>query len=702
VNGNLKIHGTPSATHDPDNASVMIYLRAIAQVGGDPLPVDLLQVAGDIKFDDDRAVQTDPVPQAWMQPLSGGGAPVGGPAEIVASMQVFPTDPAFTTLMGFIRDGSGGTDANLQPRNIKRTEPPILDQPDLTNTTTRYRILTLNSGVQMRLGTNWVPLGPLGFGTGVYIDNFADVQDESETLFGGYTLRSDWLNPNNLMSPYWKGSFYIPPGVSIRLNPGDSDGDGQPDFTITRTDGKVWHDASGAPRPDWGNTIRMPYPDPTNGRVLTAAVGGDGRRISGNGVIYAEGNIRIRGMLPPNMQLTIVSNENIYIEGNVLKHRLNDGGQTDPWRGADERCGLALLARRNVVVNTTAFFAPVDAVSPEQIGSDAQNGEPPYHVIVNNDPDSRFRLGFEFGPFESDNYWNRTPAPTAQPNAYQLLLRHAGQFGPAYFNAWLNPGSTAPGIADFGILNLNIAPYPLDMPNGLPSFVWGVGDDNFNPSGWGLDAVFAGNVFDISPVAGNPINSSLETVPGYPNMLQVALDHSYYTRANYLLGGMAVQPMDIRIEAVIYAQEGSFFVIPGQWFNPNPSDPAPANDADRTTATRLDGVNSDFPFYGDPLDIRIIIDGAVSENVPASVSDVFAWMEKWGAIPPTYGSSGRPTVHPGEGLAFLYDDHAGWPLVNLRTGGTRAPIRADEFGRALPLAPRLPVSRTLIYSGDLM
>ncbi len=706
VNGTAKIFGIANSAHTADDASVFVYMRGEQRSDGTIMPIDKFLVAGDLVFDDDRTAATDPVTQAWIQIITGGGALIGGPVELGASNPRYGTDTPFTTAGGFFRDASGGTDAALQPRNVKRVDPPIIDQADLTNTTLRYRLLTLNSGEQYHATSGWVNLGKYGYGRGVYIDNFSDVQDESETLFGGYTLRSDWLNPNNLMSPYWKGPFYIPPGVSIRLNPVDTDGDGQPDFTITRTDGQTWYDASGNPRPDWGATIRMPYPDPKNGRVLTSVIGGTGRRVSGNGVIYAEGNIRVRGMLPKKMQLTIVSNENIYIEGNVLKNRPIDTnghsipiGQTDPWRGADESCGLALLARKNVVVNTTAFFAPVDSVSPDQIGSDAQNGEPPYHVIVNNDPDSRFRLAFEFGPFESDTWWQSTPAPTADPDAYQLLLRHGGQFGAAYINAWLNPGTNE--VPGFGMLSLNIAPYPIEVANGLPPYVWGVGDEAFNPAGWGLDSAFAGNMFDITPATANQINSSLNPTPGYPNMFQVSLDHSYFTRANYLLGGMAVQPMDIRIEAVIYAQEGSFFVIPGAWFNPNPSDGRPDNDSDRRTATRPDGVNGEFPFFGDALDIRVLIDGAVSENMPASVSDAGAWMEKWGRIPPTYGSSGKPTAHPNEGLTFLYDDHAGWPLTNLRSGGTRIPIRTDGFGRALPLAPRLPVSRTLIYSGDL-
>jgi len=59
-----------------------------------------------------------------------------------------------------------------------------------------------------------------------------------------------------------------------------------------------------------------------------------------------------------------------------------------------------------------------------------------------------------------------------------------------------------------------------------------------------------------------------------------------------------------------------------------------------------------------------------------------------------------PTAHPGEGLTFLYDDHVGWPLKQLND--PQSSIRTDRFGRTLPVAPRLPVSGSLIYFGDVM
>lgn len=686
VNGNLVWHGDYENVNDASaSPSIDIYLRGIHGRGDGTLPVeemplDKVEASGDIKVDTDPA--GNGAVKVAVHRLIGGS---------ISSSDVKPSDDsAFTTLSGFYRDGRDTTDTMKRARGVKRLEPPLVDQADPTATTTRYRLLTLNSGDRIRGASGrWINLGQLGWGRGVYINNSRDRQDESETLVGGYTLRSDWIKPNNPTSTYWKGPYYIPPAATIVLHPNDTDGDGQPDFTITRTDTlangqkPVWCDAWGNPHPEWGQTITMPYPDAVNGRDVSmgSGVGAQTKHLDGNGVVYAEGNIRIRGMLPKGIQLTIVSNENIYIDGSVLKYRdsyavgINDN---DPWRatgtnGEDTNsCGLALLARKNVVVNTTQFFSPLNSISADDVGSDAENGQPPFHLVVGNSPESQLRCTFEFAPWESEG-------AQYAPSNWMLFLRQSGQYGPSYINAWMNPGSDMPS---WGILYLN------DIFPGLPQHVWGVGDHNFGAPGWGIGSAFTCDVFDLDPTH----NANLFTAPGEPNLLQIGLDQTTYTRNNYLMGGLAIQPYDIRIEALLYAQEGSFFVIPGNWFNPDP--------ADRPGGPRKPGTDPRFPYFGQPLDIRIIVDGTVSENIPAAVGDVEEWMAKWGRIPEKYGSSDINTAHPGEGITFLYDDHAAWPVLDL-TNPVK-PIRADKFGRPLPIAPRLPVSGSIIYSGDIM
>jgi hypothetical protein len=121
-----------------------------------------------------------------------------------------------------------------------------------------------------------------------------------------------------------------------------------------------------------------------------------------------------------------------------------------------------------------------------------------------------------------------------------------------------------------------------------------------------------------------------------------------------------------------------------------------------------------FPFYGDPLDVRLYFKGSITENRAASVGDVTEWMKRWGWIPDQYGSSsGSPTAHNDRGgsalsglnleynpgLIFEYDDRAA--MGGIRQGnGPPQRLRVDSFGRTLPIVPRLPMSPVLIYVGE--
>ena len=71
--------------------------------------------------------------------------------------------------------------------------------------------------------------------------------------------------------------------------------------------------------------------------------------------------------------------------------------------------------------------------------------------------------------------------------------------------------------------------------------------------------------------------------PGYENLLRFQVDTTTAGQTgtnsslaggsdDYAFGGAIVTPLDIRIEAMLYAQERSFFVIPGYPFNPDRSD----------------------------------------------------------------------------------------------------------------------------------
>lgn len=658
VNGNLTWYGN----------QVDIWLSGISypgEQGTSYLPLGLVEVAGKIKH---QTINDNPI-TVTLHEIIDNGAQVSYP--------VFPSDsqaPSFTTCYGFYRDGSDYPDTDRQARGIKRLEPPLIDGEDTSNNVPRYVALTRDSGVWVtNSATNkQVNSGRYGWGRGVYIDNTDDLQPESETLFGGYTPRGDWMNPNNDMASYWQGPYYVPPGVIIILNPNDTDGDGQPDLTITRTDIKrrtadplygkksVWYDAAGNPMYDKGSTITIPYPQGSQPFTYRSGNTSQTITVDRNGVIYAEGNIRIRGMLAPGKQLTVVSGGIIYVEGNLLKNRDPNTHAVDP------TCAIALLAKQHVCVNTTQFVSLLTSTGPLSIGSDSGTGSPPYHLIITPEPAATFFSSFSFGP--PTGAWTMN-------NEVALFVRHAGQYGPSYINMWLNRNSMA---AAQGLL-------PIGNGGPLGQYVYGVGDQRYGGSGAGLSSLFEHKIWDSS----NGLDhTGLIRQIGIANVFEIALDQSSFTRNNYQLSAFTVQPLDIRIEAIMYAQERSFFIIPGNWFNMN------ATDTGLPGTQRPRGTDPRWPFFGQPLDTKITIDGAITENLPASIADVSEWYSKWSNIPAFFGATTVPTAHPGDGLTFLYDPMLGWPV----NAGTF--VRVDAYGRALPITPRLPVCESLYYYGD--
>ena len=143
----------------------------------------------------------------------------------------------------------------------------------------------------------------------------------------------------------------------------------------------------------------------------------------------------------------------------------------------------------------------------------------------------------------------------------------------------------------------------------------------------------------------------------------------------YLLGPIAIapprteDPLPVRIEAMIYAQNGSWFVIPGPWFNEDPDE----------VETEL----QDYPAYHEPLNIRISVYGAITENMPADLSAATEWTSKWG---------GPAVVDPEqEATSFLtyeYDPLLRWPRWD------------PESETWAPRFPNLPVTPEMIIWGE--
>jgi hypothetical protein len=641
---------------------------------------DAVEVAGDIRHD----VHGDPTaPGSEVTQVFVNTAPVRESSD--RNFDTSPADPLAE--LGKYRDGSAEPDVSQRPRSIVRLEPPILDSQGPSGGLGRYRELTRNSGVWKRdPDRNWFNTGLYGWGQGIYINNREDIQSQAE-------LRGDWTQPGG---PNWLGPYYTPPGLIIILHPFDldnADGDNNimtgPDLLLRRPspEGRAkynWYDQDGNLLAAAGETLLMPYPK--------------------NGVLFAEGNVRIKGTLPPGVQLTVVSGGTIYIEGNILKYP-RDYQRSDPSLPPPpdtplidveqpKDSAIALLATDYVCVNTTRFFGPT--------GNVPMLGEGGYFDVPSQ---GAFSVEFAFGLDPVLAYGNSVPLG--------LYVRHTcdPDVGASFVNLLVNWPPTAQEKAS----NPFYALYKFwdGKPDPLDDYIYRVGEPAAGQKLW----VWENAVFQLLPVT-NGAQYNVYTDPGIRNELGFQLDQigaKDVGLQDYYLSRIAVQPCDIRIEALLFAQNYSFFVIPGDWFNPEADDTS-----DRFAALNTrprPGVNDRWPFYGEPLDVRIVVYGAVSENLPAAIGDSSAWMEKWGWMPPQHGSmasettvSYRSPLDPSQsedalveqrGLTFVYDSQLSYPKVpGPGNAAQDVPVRMDSFGRTLPIAPRLPVSPQTLYFGE--
>jgi hypothetical protein len=647
----------------------------------------------------------------------------------------------FTTDNGLARVGSTNPDPNGFPNNIQRLDPPSLDTADPATGLTRYRVLT-------KVGTSAVNAGNPGT---VYINNNSDIQTESQNIAGGYSLRDEWLDrtgPNaatggNIKN--WNADFYAPPGVVIRFGPipnpnppapGNppqpylllSNGEPAWGITMTRSDKDAsgnpvfWPLANGntgssqtiyivyaptaaqageAPAPPTAPNVGYPYfnMNTENDPNATITAGQTLQDPDNDITIYAEGNVRVSGMVSdPStnagntafQHVTIVTNGIGYIDGSLMK-----GGPGYGQLGANNtpnytsQSSVAVLAESYIAINTTQFLAgPTDfnlATSPTT----------PSAAVP-------FVLDFSAGQSLTEPvYLSQVIDFSGAANPSPLSL-YVSQFTPAGLGATL-----AQGQAVFENLAGN-----LFTSNGLlPSL---------NTGGYGGTA----NGSDQTTI---PITNA---TPGFPNInvngiapyqLTFSLPSANNT-TGWDMEHAGIFPANARIEAILYAQNNSFFVIPGPWFNTNTQDTifnVNAPGTPRAAGTNTDPSFPRFPMNGQPVDLQISIFGTVAENLPADAGDQAAWDQKWGWIPIYHGN-----LYPGNaqgaaaetspvrdpnyaanipqvGLNFSYDPMDGFDFIN--TGGapnTLRYVRLDEFGRPLPVVPNLPVSTDLLYSGQ--
>lgn len=714
------------------------------------------------------SLNLNPAPQ-WREWALANGDPINSPQTLNATL-LNSRNPQFTTMFGVLQDGRTGDDQSGYNRETKPKLAPSITATNPQSGLNRYVQLTQSTGMANPNGTLW---GEFGHGEGVYVDSNERGNRRGSDASKGFdpqkSLPNDWLNPNNAASQGWQGPYYIPNAPHVQLLP-----DGFEIRRDTRSANPFWRDGTGVSSGStycryWvrrvGNqnwivdSVANPGFDPLTGDFTTA-----GRMF--NGVMMFAGDVRVRGVIPTDQQISLVSMGTIYIEGSITK------GIVDPWTNAlltrPSTSMIGLLAKDYVTVNTTMFFGPKVGESPKPKSTNPLPNTPnPLELDASSDIVMSTEL--LLNPIGNDpSVWQPYATGYASADGNGLLSSNivmavsADDNGPSFLGmdvtatAFNNASITSNFLFQTTLLgavtNGAAGTYPTPVPLTIPEY--GLADPTVNAypkfESWAMP------VFDPAGAwnAYTPVQRRLQSQPAnatgnYDLAMQSPTDFRMFLNPigsqpskNVLVARTAITPADVRIEAVIYAQNGSFFVIPGQWFNTNPDDLrsafeanyTPGDNSDDLNTTALDyggnpnlltaqqrryeryGVSPEVPFYAEPLAVRISIVGSVSENMPAPMAMQAEWLKKWGWMPRRLGGTGRalPAQHvpggvlaPGQltvpNLNLSYDPVLATAAVPVNATVT-APLQAvrlDADGRMLPPIPRLPVSPTLAYFGDI-
>jgi len=753
VNGNATFYGNIVANVN------QVLGDAILVAGNITGAVDLSGVnPASITFNVYQGQATAPTTTYTLQ--DGGTSPaVVGP--VSSNGTISPSGAGFTTLNLLYRDGSQSLDNNLQPRAVTPKQPPSILHVDPDTGFNRYVTLTRDSGVVGSAGNS----GQYGHGSGVYVNNSADQQIQNDSnghMSAGASdaMFYDFLNPNNNQpGSAWQGLYYVPPGAYLQL---------EPDGFFISLDGaaqgqQTWKDSLGNDsglsqlRFRIGTVNNVPYIVDTltpnvdiNAQYSTINFATYGRPF--NGVLLFEGNVRVRGSIPTFSPLTVVSMGNIYIEGSITKGIIDTTGTSLAFIPSLPTTGIALLARDYVVLNTTQFFGP--GPNPVVEKNSVQNPAGMNPVVLSAAPNSQIGLLTEFN-LDPDNsvsgqsnnqspgFWSMyageyQTTPTGQSELSRFIISQTMDDGPNS-NAYVSLDIDEGGVGTWN--------YLFPQPDGSFGAVYQLGEETYQRYSKfetnDFPFLTPTNISTLGTGGSSPLtqarvnyapntNADAASPPLYTGLPGVSTPLTLHSPAqtpngaanDTLIGRFAITPHDVRIEAVMYAEEGSFFIIPGEWFNPQSGDTR-ANYT--TNLARLDqfGNGPDVPFYQEPLDVKITIDGSINENLPPPVSQQVEMDKKWAWIPWMHGASNEliPTVHDyvdathgvyngltyyAPNLFIRYDPNLGTGRIGGYTPSTvsnlNPPLRLNpqdptQLSMLAPL-PCLPVSPTLFYFGE--
>lgn len=631
-------------------------------------------------------------------------------------------DDEFDTHGGRVRDGVTGTGADGHSRFVSETRLPTLTLGDAPTNFDRYRNLTRGTGDLVDINpdpdsTEFVRSGRWGFGAGIYINNYNDIQFDHNID----ALIADWQRagaaagaPTDTDSG-WNALYttYSPPGVKVEFFPEEpadlvpvrhpeevdepgkvwwpdydpDEPEDQPGIRITRYDGRHWRTETGE---DSGLNVRMfdyptPWLDGTDDRERYP-------------LIVAEGNVRVSGQLPPALvnggdalrtyDMVIVSGGTIYIDGQLLapndylpeEHQVDDEFNTR----------VVLLARDNVCLNTTQIVPQLTTGTAPAVPDDPLNPARGRHWELAPGSDGRLYSTFFWGDEPQGTHVALAVRQTAGdpgPSGVSLMTWVAGEGYVAYDFADQDPDvKTTPNpMRDTTFM---LVPPGTTFPDGsVPPRGWAVEaiapswapyrqrsqPETPEESEWAVPWDLAGY---LDPTIG--LRNAVVLRHADPRMPGGSTSYwakrwkiAEYVEANGNL--LPVGAINARVNAAVYAERGCWFVLTPGFFDGN--------------------VIGDEAVEFRRYNYRITFNGTIAENFTAPVEAVQRWTDEL-AYPGDYAGDTIASLARWGTIEYTFDETLRLARYDLRTATDTQPATM------LPRLPLLPVSPDLVYYGD--
>ncbi|MEI6501263.1 MAG: hypothetical protein WCP21_09595, partial [Armatimonadota bacterium] len=595
-------------------------------------------------------------------------------------------------------------------RDVTPLAPVDIAACDPISGNPRYAALTRDSGQTRRLDKDDsvnhidsgepVNLGLYGAGAGMYINNVNDLQFRGNSGQSDLDLlQADWLKAATGTGPSggetgWNALYttYTPSGVEIEFFPTEAavlatstDPSGS-SSTPPAAPGKLWWPRHAPGEPG----IKITRHDQRWRRADSGNVGEDsGQNVMvidypqyPNAVILAEGNVRVKGILPARdpasrtrtYDVTVVSNATIYIDGQLMTAQDVRGrayGTNDPLYAPANPAGpvldedtakIALLAKDCVCLNPTQLVPQLTSGLVTAAADDAANPTlADQHWELYPDTGGQCYTQWRFGwpdiDWNGDGNGDGAPG-TALPNTVKVNVTP--------IQAGADPGPAGMGMTVYNEPAAASAPFTFDaaaldpwtflfvppgaLYGGLPTPA--ASASNAILPNWQTPGVTPSSPitapdvpFDVSTNAtGNVVRTigKMNAVQLFYRDPQIGAGSTPYLLKKWKIeelvpvggndghvnnaGGAYQIPrgaVHAKINALMYAQRGSWFVIPGSYFDPQ------ATTTDVNGNGTIDAQDSLYAARFRRYNYEITVRGAITEDHTAPIGAVQTWTTRW-------------------------------------------------------------------------